>query len=171
MPIDRYTLSYAPTTGFWSDLWSASLTKIGVESESVLGLRAQQEAIQAGDRRVDWAVHSRGAPEYVQAAAGSSVAELDKNSVVFHAGANNKTVTDYVMDQKSIGDAVDKRNRYRDNSNDLVPQIVGLRALTSPWNFFTSLVSAPCLSSTFCTIQRSPHTLPANWNNLAPEVK
>ncbi|MBU0751967.1 MAG: hemagglutinin repeat-containing protein [Gammaproteobacteria bacterium] len=171
LPVDRYTLSYAPTTGFWSDLWSASLTKMGVESESVLGLRAQQEAIQTGNRKVDWVAHSRGGPEYVQAAVGSSIAELEKNSVVFHAGANNKIVTDYVMRQKGIGDAVNEENRYRDNSNDLVPQIVGLRALTEPLNFFTSLISAPCLSSSFCTIQQSPHTLPANWHNLAPEAK
>lgn len=171
VPVDRYTLSYAPTTGFVSDLWSAFLTKIGVESESVLGLRTQIEGIQAGNRSVDWVAHSRGGPEFVQAASGSSVEKLYNNSIVFHAGANNKVVSNHVINQKGIGDAVDEKNRYRDNSNDLVPQIVGLRALTSPWNLVTSLISAPCLSSTFCTIQQSPHTLPANWNNLAPEAK
>ena len=171
IPIDRYTLSYAPTTGFVSDLWSAFLTKMGVESESVQGLRTQMEGIQAGNRSVDWVAHSRGGPEFVQAASGSDMPELKKNSIVFHAGANNIAVTNYVMSQKKIGDAVDEENRFRDNSNDLVPQIVGLRALTSPWNFATSLISAPCLSSTFCSIQQSPHTLPANWNRLAPEVE
>ena len=170
-PVDRYTLSYAPTTGFVSDLWSAFLTKMGVESESVQGLRTQMEGIQAGNRSVDWVAHSRGGPEFVQAASGSSVEKLYNNSIVFHAGANNKVVSNYVINQKGIGDAVDEKNRYRDNSNDLVPQIVGLRALTSPWNLVTSLISVPCLSSTFCTIQQSPHTLPANWNNLAPEAK
>ena len=153
------------------DLTPIFLTKIGVESPSVLGLRSQMEAIQAGDRPVDWVAHSRGGPEFVQAAAGSSIEKFNNNSIVFHAGANNLMVTNYIMDQKRIGDAVNEKYRYRDNSNDLVPQIVGLRALTAPMNFVTSILSAPCLSSTFCTIQQSPHTLPANWNNLAPEAK
>ena len=53
---------------------------------------------------------------------------------------------------------------YRDSPYDLVPQIVGLRALTDPLNFVKSLVAAPCIF--FCSAANSPHTLPYNWNNL-----
>ena len=68
------------------------------------------------------------------------------------------------MNQKKIGDVINEQNRYRDNSNDLVPQIVGLRALTNPLNFVKSLVAAPCIF--FCSAANSPHTLPYDWDNL-----
>ena len=46
----------------------------------------------------------------------------------------------------------------------IVPrQLVGLRGLTSPINFLRSLLAAPCLSSTFCNVEQSPHTLAYGW--------
>jgi hypothetical protein len=156
-PIDRYTLSYAPTNGFFTDIWGTLLTKLGFESDSVLGLRGQLEFIQESSQQVNWVAHSRGGAEFVQAALGSSLTDLSNNSVVFHAGANTVWATDWVTDDKKI-----LNFGYRDAPNDLVPQIVGLRALTSfsPLNFVWSLLSAPCLSNVFCTIEQSPHTLP-----------
>jgi hypothetical protein len=166
-PIDRYTLSYAPTNGFAPDVGGTLMTKLGYESESVLGLRTQMEFIQNSGLQVDWVAHSRGGAEWVQAAAGSSFDTLNFNSVVFHSGANTKFAANAVMEAKDIGDVSgNKDDRYRDAPNDLVPQIVGLRFLTAPQNLLLSLVSAPCLSSTFCTIDQSPHTLPHGWNNL-----
>lgn len=76
-----------------------------------------------------------------------------------------------VMDSKNIGDVIKKDNRYRDAPNDLVPQIVGLRFLSSPQNLLPALLSAPCLSDIFCSIQQSPHTLPYKWNGLQKEGK
>ena len=70
-----------------------------------------------------------------------------------------------------IGDVIDNENRYRDAPNDLVAQIIGLRALDSPLNFISALLYAPCLSSVFCSIQQRPHTLPYQWNNLQAEAK
>lgn len=75
------------------------------------------------------------------------------------------------MGSKKIGDVTIPENRYRDTPNDLVPQIIGLRALSSPWNALPTLLSSVCLSSAFCDIQQSPHTLPYQWNNLQPEAK
>lgn len=168
-PVDRYTLSYAPTNGFFFDVFGASLTKVGLESDSVLGLRSQMEYIQVSGQSVNWVTHSRGGAEFVQAASGSSATSLSNNSVVFHAGANNKSVTDFVIGEKKIGDLINQDNRYRDAPNDLVPQIVGLRFLSSPLNLVPALLSAPCLSDTFCSIQQSPHTIPYQWSGLKKE--
>ncbi len=166
IPIDRYTLSYAPTGGFFSDLYGTVLTKVGSESASVLGLRSQIEQIEAGNSPVNWVVHSRGGVEFVSAASGSSVERLSKNSVVFHAGANTKTSAELMMDKKKITDVINFENRFRDAPNDPVPQIAGFHALTQPLNFIGALFSLPCLSSTFCSVEQSPHTLPYQWPNL-----
>jgi len=171
IPVDRYTLSYAPTQGFVADLWGSFKTKIGIDSDSVVGLRNQMESVQSRKQAVNWVVHSRGGADFVQAATGSSATNLNKSSVVFHAGANNPILTNAIMTNKEIGDVIKDQNRYRDAPNDLVPQIVGLHALSSPLNFISALVFAPCLSSAFCSIQQSPHTLPYQWNNLQTEVK
>ena len=72
---------------------------------------------------------------------------------------------------KKIGDVTKLENRYRDAPNDLVPEIIGLRAIASPLNFVSALLSAPCLSGAFCSITQSPHTLPYQWNNLQQEAK
>ena len=69
-----------------------------------------------------------------------------------------------MMDTKKIRDVIDEENRYRDAPNDLVPQIVGLRALTSPLNFMSSLWALPSVFGK--DIEQSPHTLPYQWNNL-----
>ena len=151
------------------DIWGTLIRKLGYESESVLGLRDQLESIASGNQAVNWVAHSRGGVEFVQAAQGSSLEKLTNNSVVFHAGANTKWPANAVMTEKNIGDVIgdDDKNRYRDAPNDLVPQIVGLRALTAPWDFIYSLIYAPCLSSAACSPTQSPHTLPYQWNNPA----
>lgn len=171
LPVDRYTLSYAPTDGFFMDIWGTLKTKLGYESESVMGLRDQLESIVQGNQQVNWVTHSRGGVEFVQAAQGSSLESLRNNAVVFHAGANTVWTTDAVMKDKGLGDissSNNKNNRYLDAPNDLVPQIVGLRALTAPWNFIYSLIYAPCLA---CSPEKSPHTLPYQWNNPAKGEK
>lgn len=166
-PVDHYTLSYAPTGGFFSDLWGTLLTKIGVESESVLGLRSQMEYIQGRGQTGNWVAHSRGGTEFVHAAQGSGTDSLRYNSVVCHAGANTVPATTSMIDAKKIRDVIDKDNRYRDAPNDLVPQIVGLRALRSPLNFISSLWALPSVFGD--DIEKSPHTLPYQWSNLQKE--
>jgi len=70
-------------------------------------------------------------------------------------------MTDPILRSANIGQFNDG---YRDSSYDLVPQIVGLRALSDPFNFVKALVAAPCVFA--CSPINSPHTLPANWNNF-----
>ncbi|MDR2240441.1 MAG: hypothetical protein LBE33_08360, partial [Zoogloeaceae bacterium] len=134
------------------------------ESDSVLGLRSQLEYIQSSGQQVNWVVHSRGGVEFVQAAGGSSEKNLGNNSVVFHAGANTKPETTQMMDNKRIGDVINRDERYRDSPNDPVAQIIGLRALDNPLNFITSLFATPCVF--LCDPENSPHTLPYQWNGL-----
>ena len=137
---------------------------MGIESESVLGLRTQIESIQSSGQAVNWVAHSRGGTEFVQAAQGSGAESLKYNSVVFHAGANTSFSTQSMMDIKQIRDVIDEDKRYRDAPNDLVPQIVGLCALTSPLNFLSSLWALPSVFGK--DVEKSPHTLPYQWNNL-----
>jgi hypothetical protein len=105
----------------------------------------------------------------VQAFSGSEVKDFSNIAVVFHAGANNQWMTNRVIGSKGIRDVIDRDNRYRDSPYDLVPQIVGLRAFSSPdslVNIIRSIVSMPKL---FTSPTESPHTLPYGWNNLQQE--
>ena len=86
------------------------------------------------------------------------------NNVVFHAGANTSFMTEQILDAKQIKTF---NGGYRDSPNDLVPQYVGLRALTSPLNFIFALIASPCIF--FCSAENSPHTLPYDWPNLLKE--
>ena len=116
---------------------------------------------------LNWVAHSRGGVEFVQAAKDSSVKDLSQNSVVFHAGANTQFSANSMMINKKIGDVALDVFRYLDSPNDLVPQIVGLRALENPLNFLRSIVATPCVF--LCSPENSPHTLPYGWNNLKKE--
>jgi hypothetical protein len=163
VPVDMYTLSYAPTNGFISDIWSALQSKLGYESESVQALRSQMEQTQAKGEQTgngfNWVVQSRAGVEFVQAAQGSSFTDLGNNFVVFDSGANARSTTKAMMGSKNI-QPIDKLKLYYDAPNDLVPQIIGLRAVSenNPGNILKSLISAPCVLSIGCT--ESPHTHP-----------
>ena len=165
-PIDRFTLSYAPTDGFLKDLGGTAVSKTGIDTPPILALREQLESIQASGKEVYWMAHSRGGEDFAQASAGSGVQDLSKNFIVFHAGANTQFMTEPILDTKRIRTYGDG-DGYRDAPNDLVPQIVGLRALTNPLNLVRSLVALPCVF--LCSPEDSPHTLPYNWNNLQKE--
>lgn len=164
IPIDRFTLSYAPTDGGLLDTLGTAVSKMGIDSAPILALRDQLQLNQASGQTVYWVAHSRGGEDFAQAASGAASGFLDMNKVVFHAGANTKFMTEPILDAKRI----DYFNGgYRDSPNDLVPQFVGFRALTSPLNFLTALFSAPCVF--LCSAENSPHTLPYDWPNLLKE--
>ena len=163
VPIDRFVLSYAPTNGGLLDTTGTSVSKMGFDSAPVVALRNQQQAIQANGQPVYWVAHSRGGEDFAQAVSGAN-GELKMNNVVFHAGANTSFVTEQILDAKQIKTF---NGGYRDSPNDLVPQYVGLRALTSPLNFIYALIASPCIF--FCSAENSPHTLPYDWPNLLKE--
>jgi hypothetical protein len=120
--------SYAPTNGGLLDTAGTTVSKMGIDSAPVVALRDQQQSIQASGQTVYWVAHSRGGEDFAQAASGVS-GDLDWNRVVFHAGANTKFMTEQILVNKNIPRF---NGGYRDSPNDLVPQYVGLRALTSP---------------------------------------
>lgn len=70
--------------------------------------------------------------------------------VAFDSGANNKWVTNRYLARAGI-DLFGQG--YFDPANDLVPQIVGLRAWNRPDRLLRSLISAPSLFGS-----NSPHT-------------
>ena len=158
-PIDRFTISYAPTNGGVMDTAGTLVSKLGIDTAPILALREQMQAVTDSGQIVHWVAHSRGGEDLAQAASGQS--NLSGNLVVFHAGANTRFMTEPILSAAKINLY---NNGYRDSPYDLVPQIVGLRALTDPLNFVKSLVAAPCIF--FCSAANSPHTLPYNWNNL-----
>jgi filamentous hemagglutinin len=163
VPIDRFVLSYAPTNGGLLDTAGTTVSKMGIDSAPVVALRNQQQAIQASGNNVYWVAHSRGGEDFAQAVSGAS-GLLDMNKVVFHAGANTSFMTNPILVDKEIARF---NGGYRDSPNDLVPQYVGLRALTSPLNFIYALIASPCIF--FCSAENSPHTLPYDWPNLLKE--
>jgi hypothetical protein len=160
-PIDRFTLSYAPTDGFFPDLGGTAVSKLGIDTAPILALREQMQAVQDSGKPVYWVAHSRGGEDFVQAARGLSEMDMRNNRIVFHAGANTRFMTEPILKAANI---YTYNDGYRDSPSDLVPQIVGLRALTSPLNFIRSLWALPDVFGK--DVEKSPHTLPSNWNNL-----
>jgi hypothetical protein len=100
--------------------------------------------------------------DFVQAAWGSSYDRLNYNSVVFDSGANTEWTANAMRNDKRIEKIEGLTKLFYDAPNDLVPQIVGLHAISDgePWNIIRALFSAPCLFPTFCSVYESPHTLP-----------
>ena len=164
-PIDRFTLSYAPTKGGVFDTLGTGLDKLGFDSQNVLALREQLMTIQSSGQSVFWVGHSRGAEEFKDAAQGAS-GSLSMNLVVFHAGANNQNATNSILVEKKIDIYNDG---YRDNPSDPVPQLVGGRWQQNPQNLLPAMANFYCVIN--CSVQNSPHTLPYNWANLSSRPK
>ena len=151
-----------PTNDGVMDTVGTAVSKLGIDTAPILALRGQMQAVTDSGQKVYWVAHSRGGEDFVQAANGHAKKDLSGNFVVFHAGANTQFMTKPIL--KAAGIETYNDDGYRDSPYDLVPQIVGLRALADPLNFVKSLVAAPCIF--FCSAANSPHTLPYNWDNL-----
>lgn len=72
--------------------------------------------------------------------------------VAFHSGANNAWVTNLYAARGGVGVV-----GYYDAPNDLVPQVIGLRAWNRPGRLMRSILSTPLLFG-----GRSPHTYPVD---------
>lgn len=83
---------------------------------------------------------------------------LSKNSVAFHAGANNQLVTNFIL--KKAGMNFDEngiyQGKYLDSPYDAVPNIIGLNTV-DPIKWAGSILFVPTL---FMGPEWSPHTLP-----------
>ena len=102
---------------------------------------------------MQWVAHSQGGAIFSEAMRynlGKGIADMSNFSVAFHAGANNRWVTGQYAARAGVGII-----GYYDAPNDLVPQIVGLRAWNRPDRLLWSIYSAPSLFG-----DKSPHTYP-----------
>ena len=82
--------------------------------------------------------------------------DLSQNSVVFHAGANNRMVTNSILDEANINKQQPKQiTIYQDSPWDFVPNVIGLNG--NPFEMLGSTLAIPLL---FMGPTVSPHTLP-----------
>jgi hypothetical protein len=113
--------------------------------------------VQKGDHTVSWVAHSQGGVIFSEAVRFNG-GNLSKNSVVFHAGANNQLMTNFILDKANINEQYPgQTTTYLNSPWDLVPNIVGLNTL-NPIKITGSLLVVP--SVIFGDPLSSPHTLP-----------
>lgn len=163
---NNFLLVHNPTEGFFKDLLESAQDKA-----ATFGLPASAASKQFSEilRNSDdtggsqWVAHSQGgiifSESMRQNLRGGQM--LSRTSVAFHAGGNNKGVTDRYASQ--LGTSVIS---YVDHPHDMVPQILGLRAGLNPLKWIGSTLRAPTLSGRFNRMMgtESPHTFPYEKN-------
>ncbi|MFN4291751.1 MAG: hypothetical protein ACK4E7_12860 [Permianibacter sp.] len=110
-------------------------------------------ATQASGRSVSWVAHSQGGiifSEAVRVAGGS----LSNMRVSFHAGGNNRWVTNGILSRAGVGLI---GRGYHDHPFDPVPNIAGLNT-ANPFKIVGSILAVPFVI--WGGPERSPHTLP-----------
>lgn len=158
--IKEFTLFHNPSESSKLDFYECVRDNLGFTTEVAQHLSAVLRDVQRKGNPVKWTVHSQGGILFKQAIKhhiknyGGS--PLDKNSVVFHAGGNNKKETQSLLDAVRIK----KEAPDRDNPFDIVPNLAGRNDLS--FNSvkrsiqFWNKVKGENNSST----AESPHTLP-----------
>ncbi|WP_434002125.1 hypothetical protein [Endozoicomonas sp.] len=123
--INNFTLFHNPSDGPAPDFYESARDNLGLTTEVSRHLAAVLADVQRKGNVVKWVVHSQGGIIFKQAVKhhlrnypGSS---LDKNTVVFHAGGNNKKETNRIL--VSVG--IKKAAPDKDNPFDLVPNLAG----------------------------------------------
>lgn len=155
-----YTLFYNPTSdNIFIDGWETLRDKLGF-----LGLTTPVakefskvlSGVQAGDRTVSWVAHSQGGAIFSEAVRYNG-GNLSKNSVAFHAGANNIRMTNSILDKANINEQRPNQvTQYLNSPLDFVPNVIGLNG--NLLEMLASTFAFPHLFSDDPTI--SPHTLP-----------
>ncbi len=160
-----YTLNYVPNNSFAIDL-ALSLA----DKASLGGLTSTSEArflskvlqnVQDNGKQVDWVVHSRGGAVFTQAV-NIALGNLSSNTILFHSGANNELVTQWILNDADIKygiGTVDKpQPPYKNSDADIVPNIAGFNG--NPIQWLKSIIAVPDLSKGPAI---SPHTLPLGY--------
>jgi hypothetical protein len=168
-----YTLYYTPDHAFLKDGFLTFADKLGFTTNDAKNFSKVLEGVQAGSQDVTWVAHSRGGVIFTEGARVANVDDLSKNWVVFHAGANNRWVSSYILPDKkiSLGDAWQRDDKkdvppYLDSPYDAVPNIIGLNG--NPLDMLKSLLATPLL---FAGPEWSPHTLPYKHEATAAAPK
>jgi hypothetical protein len=143
--VTSFTLFNIPTTGFWGDVATAGLEKLGFNTDAVRSLAGVLGNVQdyngaTGQPSVQWVAHSGGGAAFAQALnfLSGSYGDLSMNTVTFDAGANNALVTNAIA--RNVNVTV---NGYNYSPLDAVPNIVGFNG--NPISIAISIIAAPTL--------------------------
>ncbi|SUS08797.1 conserved exported hypothetical protein [uncultured Defluviicoccus sp.] len=154
--VSSFMLAHNPTEGFMRDMWESTRDKVGWTTDAASQLAA---ILDGASEDVSWVAHSQGGAIFAEALRYNlkrGVTDMSNIRVAFHAGANNRWVTDRYAARTGL-----QVVGYFDAPNDAVPQVIGLRALLRPDRFLQSILSAPLLfrdGSRSCQQFCSPHT-------------
>lgn len=143
-----FLLVHNPTEGAARDLWEATRDKIGWTTAAA---RQFSEVLADVDHPMSWVAHSQGGAIFSEAMRVNlkqGITDMSNIRVAFHSGANNRWMTNRYAGKAGVGVV-----GYYDAPNDLVPQVVGLRAWSRPDRFLRSILSLPKLFG-----DDSPHT-------------
>jgi RHS repeat-associated protein len=143
-----FLLAHNPTEGFARDLWESTRDKLGWTTAAASQFA---DILAAVDHPMSWVAHSQGGAIFSEAMRynlNRGVTDMSNIRVAFHAGANNRWMTNRYAARGGVGVV-----GYYDAPNDLVPQVIGLRAWNRPDRFLRSIFSAPSLFG-----DSSPHT-------------
>ena len=156
---NEYTLFHNPSQSGGLDFYESVKDNLGFTTENAKQLAAILRQVQQDGQPVKWVVHSQGGIIFKQAL-NHHVKKfpgqmLDLNSVVFHAGGNNKRVTEKLL--KKVG--IRKEGPDRDNPFDMVPNIAGGNHL-NPAALRRSILFAKKVTGDGSSTAESPHTLP-----------
>ena len=158
--IEKYTLFHNPTEGGRADFLESVKDNRGSTTPLAEHLAAVLLDVQQRGEPVKWVVHSQGGIIFKQAVAHHLKHypnhSLNKNSVVFHAGGNNKKKTNDLLGRAGIR----KETEDNDNPFDMVPNLAGRNDLSLSSVKRSLQFAGKVMGSEGSSPTESPHTLP-----------
>lgn len=158
--IDKYTLFHNPSEGGRADFLESVKDNLGGTTPLAEHLAAILLDIQHSGEPVKWTVHSQGGIIFKQAVAHHlkrfPSVRLSNNSVVFHAGGNNKKEADKLLKRAGI----EKASPDNDNPFDMVPNLAGRNDMSFSGVKRSLQFAGKVMGSESSSPAESPHTLP-----------
>lgn len=161
---DKYTLFHNPSESAPLDFYECiNDNGLGMTTKNAKHLASVLLDIQLRGGPTKWVVHSQGGIIFKQAVKHhlkeNPGVSLSKNTVVFHAGGNNKNETDQLLSAAQVKRVAPDRN----NPFDMVPNLAGRNDL-SAGSIVRGLAFAKKVGGKTVSKQKSPiespHTLP-----------
>nr|WP_158678919.1 RHS repeat-associated core domain-containing protein [Pseudoalteromonas sp. T1lg75] len=149
--INEFTLFHNPTKGLVADSWEALRDKVGLTTDITKQFSSVLGKTQASGMKVNWVAHSQGGIIFSEAVRYNE-GNLSNMRVAFHAGGNNRWVTNRILKSANVSN-----KGYLDHPYDPVPAIGGFNTL-NPIRIIGSIMQLYNVG--YGTQQESPHTLP-----------
>lgn len=170
--LSEYTLFHNPSVGGLGDTWESFRDKMGFTTDVTRKFAKVLEATQKAGNETSWVAHSQGGAIFAEGVryllnSNASYALknfrlngirhpergelLNKQSVAFHANANNNLRSKPLFARAGI-----KVLSIRANDYDMVPNIIGMNTL-NPRKLLGSLVYSNHVFNG--SVMQSPHTL------------